>query len=57
MKTKKTKKTKKTARPKQAEISRRGAAAMANATRGMSRCLTPNKRAYDRKQGKGVSHE
>lgn len=47
-------KTKQSKRPQQAEISRRGAAAMANATRGMARVLTPNKRAYDRKTGKGV---
>lgn len=48
----KTKKKKK--RPIQLEMSRRGAAAMAHTTAGMSRTLTPNGRAYDRRKGKTV---
>jgi hypothetical protein len=39
---------------KQAELTRRGAAAMAHQTAGMSRILTPNKKTYNRKRGKAV---
>ncbi len=45
---------KKDKRPVQVEMSRRGAAAMAHQTAGMARCLSPNKRAYDRRKGKAV---
>lgn len=45
---------KKVKRPTQLEMSRRGAAAMAHTTAGMSRILTPNGRAYDRRKGKAV---
>jgi hypothetical protein len=41
---------------KQAELSKRGAAAMANATQGRSKVLSPNKKKYDRKKGKEVSN-
>lgn len=47
-------KAKQVQRPKQVEMSRRGAAAMAATTAGMSRILTPNRRAYDRRKGKAV---
>lgn len=46
-----TKPKKKPVRTQAAEISRRGAAAMAHATRGMSRTVE-SKKLYDRRSGK-----
>jgi hypothetical protein len=41
----------------QRERGRRGAAAMANATRGRSRVVGPDRTKYDRKAGKAVERE
>ena len=41
---------KKKVRPKAEELTRRGAARMANDTQGRARILSPNKKVYNRKQ-------
>lgn len=46
---------KKPVRTQAAENSRRGAAAMAHATRGMARILTPNRKKHDRKEERSLT--
>lgn len=45
---------KKTPAPKSVELSRRSAAALARATAGRAKVVSPNKKAYDRRKGKAV---